>query len=218
MQSHGPKYRRLLSAAILLLFLSCSPQAALADASDFDDDKNVKSRLLQESQLTEKEEILQKLEKIVEKEEKLEIAEKEENLDSGMEILGPGLIICFFAKIQVFTNRTTVTGGAGFIGSHTVVELLEAGHHVTVIDDCSNTAPPARDGGMPPSLERVQQIVGPLLAKRLKFVLGDVTDPQDLDFAFGLTKKHAVIHFAGLKAVGESKEKPLRKGFIPHFF
>ena len=100
MQSHGPKYRRLLSAAILLLFLSCSPQAALADATDFDDDKNVKSRLLQESQLTEKEEILQKLEKIVEKEEKLEIAEKEENLDSGMEILGPGLIVCFLRKYR----------------------------------------------------------------------------------------------------------------------
>ena len=84
---------------------------------------------------------------------------------------------------------------------------------MTVIDDCSNTAPPRRAGGLPPSLERVQQIVGPVAAKRLKFVLGDVTDPQDLDFAFGHSKKHAVIHFAGLKAVGESKEKPLRQGF-----
>jgi len=187
MQTHGPKNRRLLSAAILLLFLYCAPKAALADANQ--DDIPVKSRKLQEIHPIEKEEILQELEKIVEKKEKLEISEKEENLDSGMEIL--------------------VTGGAGFIGSHTVVELLEAGHHVTVIDDCSNTAPPARVGGIPPSLERVQQIVGPLMAKRLKFVLGDVTDPQDLDFAFGLKKKHAVIHFAGLKAVGESKEKPL---------
>jgi len=121
-------------------------------------------------------------------------------------------------KFNAISNRGTVTGGAGFIGSHTVVELLEAGHHVTVIDDCSNTAPPARVGGIPPSLERVQQIVGPLMAKRLKFVLGDVTDPQDLDFAFGLKKKHAVIHFAGLKAVGESKEKPLRKSFILPLF
>ena len=105
MQPHGPKYRRLLSAAVLLLYLSCSAQAALADASDFDDDKNVKSRLLQESQQIEKEEILQKLEKIVEKEEKLEIAEKEENLDSGMEILGLGSILIFLCK-----NRYLQTG------------------------------------------------------------------------------------------------------------
>ena len=102
MQPHGPKYRRLFSAAILLLFLSCSPEAALADASDFHDDKTVKSRLLQESQQTKKEEILQKLEKIVEKEEKLEIAEKEEYVDSGMEILGPGLIQIFSWKYRYF--------------------------------------------------------------------------------------------------------------------
>ena len=93
MQPHGPKYQRLLSASIILLFLSCSPQAALADANDFHDDKPVKSSLLHESHQIEKEKILQKLEKIVEKEEKLEISdsEKEKNLDSGMEILGPGL-------------------------------------------------------------------------------------------------------------------------------
>jgi len=109
---------------------------------------------------------------------------------------------------QVPMMDLLVTGGAGFIGSHTVVELLEAGHTVTVIDDCSNTAPPAYKGGMPPSLERVKQIVGPVHSARLSFHLGDVTKRSDLLKAFGLGKD-AVIHFAGLKAVGESKEKPL---------
>lgn len=101
-----------------------------------------------------------------------------------------------------------VTGGAGFIGSHTVVELLESGHNVTVIDDCSNTAPPQSSGALPPSLLRVVDIVGSEAAERLKFVLGDVTKREDLLKAFG-GGKDGVIHFAGLKAVGESKEKPL---------
>lgn len=114
-------------------------------------------------------------------------------------------------KLPSGTMQILVTGGAGFIGTHTVVELLEAGHVVTVLDDCSNTAPPSRAGGMPPSLERVKSIVGPLASGRLSFVLGDVTSPSDLDFVFRGHGGHkdAVIHFAGLKAVGESKEKPL---------
>ena len=62
---------------------------------------------------------------------------------------------------------------------------------------------------MPPSLIRVAEIVGPQHNQRLRFVLGDVTSRQDLLEAFG-EGKDAVIHFAGLKAVGESKEKPLR--------
>ena len=61
---------------------------------------------------------------------------------------------------------------------------------------------------MPPSLERVKQIVGPVHSQRLSFHLGDVTRRSDLLEAFGMGKD-AVIHFAGLKAVGESKEKPL---------
>ena len=61
---------------------------------------------------------------------------------------------------------------------------------------------------MPPSLERVKQIVGPVHSQRLSFHLGDVTRRNDLLEAFGMGKD-AVIHFAGLKAVGESKEKPL---------
>jgi len=85
-------------------------------------------------------------------------------------------------------------------------------------------APPEVEGGFPPSLQRVKQIVGPVLATRLRFYLGDVTVRADLLKAFQgllvfflLNKilnhlvggKDAVIHFAGLKAVGESKEKPL---------
>ena len=90
-----------------------------------------------------------------------------------------------------------VTGGAGYIGSHTCVLLLEAGHNVTVIDNlCNSTAV---------ALERVQELAG----KPLRFVHGDVRNPSALARAFegGID---AVIHFAALKAVGESCEQPLR--------
>ena len=69
-------------------------------------------------------------------------------------------------------------------------------------------APPSAPGLLPPSLERVAQIVGQTAAKRLYFFLGSVTNEEDLNYIFG-TGKDAVIHFAGLKAVGESKSKPL---------
>ena len=64
--------------------------------------------------------------------------------------------------------RVLITGGGGFIGSHAVVETLEAGHEVVVIDDCSNVAPPAPGAIFPPSLERVTQIVGAKHAQRLR--------------------------------------------------
>jgi UDP-glucose 4-epimerase len=89
-----------------------------------------------------------------------------------------------------------VTGGAGYIGSHTCVTLLEAGHEVTVIDNLCNSSAIA--------LERVQELSG----RPLRFVQGDIRSRDDLDLAFegGID---AVIHFAALKAVGESCQQPL---------
>lgn len=94
--------------------------------------------------------------------------------------------------------KILVTGGTGYIGSHTVVQLLEAGHEVTIIDNLSNstTAP----------LERIKNITG---KNKLDFVEADIRDRTALDRIFEKTPFEAVIHFAGLKAVGESVEKPL---------
>ena len=94
-------------------------------------------------------------------------------------------------------NRILVTGGAGYIGSHTCVELLEAGYEPVVFDNLSNSKPAA--------LERVARIAG----KTLEFVEGDIRDSAALDAVLRERSIDAVIHFAGLKAVGESVEKPL---------
>lgn len=91
-----------------------------------------------------------------------------------------------------------VTGGAGYIGSHTCVELLNAGHDVIVLDNLSNSSEE--------SLKRVQR----LTSKKLDFVEGDILDQQILDHIFRTHKIDAVIHFAGLKAVGESQQLPLK--------
>jgi UDP-glucose 4-epimerase len=100
------------------------------------------------------------------------------------------------------TDRTVlVTGGAGYIGSHTCVVLLEAGVRVVVLDNLDNSSVVA--------LERVAELV-PAAAERLEFVEGDVRDAHDLDRAFAVGDVEAVVHFAGLKAVGESVEAPLR--------
>ena len=93
--------------------------------------------------------------------------------------------------------KVLVTGGAGYIGSHTCVALLEAGHAVTVLDNLCN--------GSEVALQRVQELTG----KPLRFVQGDVRNPHDLAQAF-VDDIDAVIHFAALKAVGESCEQPLR--------
>ncbi len=90
-----------------------------------------------------------------------------------------------------------VTGGAGYIGSHTCVELLEAGHQVVVIDNLCNSSRI--------SLERVMAITG----KRVSFVEGDIRDRTILTQIFAREAIDAVIHFAGLKAVGESTGIPL---------
>ncbi len=90
-----------------------------------------------------------------------------------------------------------LTGGAGYIGSHTAVECLEAGHEVVVFDNLSNSSET--------SLERVAQIAG----RRVEFVQGDIRDRAALRALFAKYAIDAVVHFAGLKAVGESVEKPL---------
>src|SRR5215467_4491524 len=100
------------------------------------------------------------------------------------------------------TDRTVlVTGGAGYIGSHTCVVLLEAGLRVVVLDNLDNSSMVA--------VERVTELV-PAAAERLAFVAGDVREPHDLDRAFAHADVDAVVHFAGLKAVGESVDVPLR--------
>ncbi|PIE33316.1 UDP-glucose 4-epimerase GalE [candidate division KSB3 bacterium] len=94
--------------------------------------------------------------------------------------------------------RILVTGGAGFIGSHACVELLEAGYNVTVVDNLLNSKEE--------SLKRVQEITG----KSLDFHKVDLLDKDALDAIFSAESIDAVIHFAGLKAVGESVSIPLR--------
>ena len=92
--------------------------------------------------------------------------------------------------------KILVTGGAGYIGSHTCVELLESGYGVVVIDNLCNSNPK--------SLERVQELTG----KTLKFYEGDVRDEALLTKIFAENEIGCVIHFAGLKAVGESVAMP----------
>ena len=94
-------------------------------------------------------------------------------------------------------SKILVTGGAGYIGSHTCLELLNSGHDVIVLDNLSNSSEE--------SLNRVQELTG----KSLSFIQGDVLDASVLDQIFQRYKIDAVIHFAGLKAVGESQKIPL---------
>jgi UDP-glucose 4-epimerase len=90
-----------------------------------------------------------------------------------------------------------VTGGAGFIGSHTCVELMRAGYDIVIVDNLSNSKEE--------SLKRVQEITG----KSLSFHKVDLLDVEGLDAVFHNGPIEAVIHFAGLKAVGESVSIPL---------
>jgi UDP-glucose 4-epimerase len=94
-------------------------------------------------------------------------------------------------------KRVLVTGGAGYIGSHTCFFLLEAGYEVVVIDNLSNSKYI--------SLERVQELAG----NKLIFIEGDLNSKKDINSIFREYKIDAVIHFAGFKAVGESVAKPL---------
>jgi UDP-glucose 4-epimerase len=101
-----------------------------------------------------------------------------------------------------------ITGGAGFIGSHTCVVFLEAGHRLLVLDDFSNSSPIA--------LQRVTELAGvPLAGEQLQLIRGNVRDGALLERLFSEAKAsdnpiEAVIHFAGLKAVAESLADPLR--------
>src|SRR3954453_13077022 len=94
-----------------------------------------------------------------------------------------------------------VTGGAGYIGSHTCVQLLAAGHRVVVVDDLSNSSPVA--------LERVRELAG-AGEDQLVFHRVDIRDAPALDAVFDREAVDSVVHFAGLKAVGESVAEPLR--------
>ena len=93
-------------------------------------------------------------------------------------------------------NRVLVTGGAGYIGSHTVVELQNAGYEVVVVDNLSNSSEKA--------LERVEKITG----KKVPFYKVDILDRKAMEEIFSKEKIDSCIHFAGLKAVGESVQKP----------
>ena len=94
-----------------------------------------------------------------------------------------------------------VTGGAGYIGSHTAVVLLESGYQVVVVDDLSNSSEKA--------IDRVREIVGPELGANLSFFKIDLNDKPALDALLDKTPIDAAIHFAGFKAVGESVKKPI---------
>lgn len=94
-------------------------------------------------------------------------------------------------------ERIFITGGAGYIGSHTCVELLDAGHDITVYDNFVNSNPEA--------IKRVEALTG----KAVKLIHGDLRDKAALKAALKKSNAHSVIHFAGLKAVGESVGAPL---------
>ena len=90
-----------------------------------------------------------------------------------------------------------VTGGAGYIGSHTVVELYNAGYEAVIVDNLSNSSKE--------SLKRIEELTG----RQIKFYEADIRDRQAMDRIFEENKIDSVIHFAGLKAVGESTVKPI---------
>jgi len=94
-------------------------------------------------------------------------------------------------------SKILVTGGAGYIGSHMCVELLQSGHDVIVLDNLSNSSPQSLD-----AVERITQ-------RSLTFLEGDIRDVELLKDLFEQHTVDAVLHFAGLKAVGESTEKPV---------
>src|SRR5579884_2625855 len=92
--------------------------------------------------------------------------------------------------------KILVTGGAGYIGTHTIVELMDRGHDAVIVDNFSNSNPEA--------IRRLQELTG----KEIPFYEGDACDKAFLRRVFDEHEFDAAIHFAGLKAVGESVAKP----------
>lgn len=103
--------------------------------------------------------------------------------------------------LEVKDTTVLVTGGAGFIGSHTVVDLLQTGYQVVVVDNFYNSSSIA--------LDRVREIVGEDAASHMKFYEADILDRDAMEKIFDENKIDRVIHFAGYKAVGESVQKPV---------
>ena len=132
----------------------------------------------------------------------MSIRNKERNCFTAIlfEVLVYSAKMCYCAsrKVGEFIMKILVTGGAGYIGSHTCLTLLESGYDVIVVDNLVNSKEE--------SLKRVQQITG----KSLEFHKVDLLDRDALSRVFEGAEIDAVIHFAGLKAVGESVSMPLR--------
>ncbi|MFM2092513.1 MAG: UDP-glucose 4-epimerase, partial [Planctomycetota bacterium] len=116
-------------------------------------------------------------------------------------MVGASTAICHRGPPPTVMGMATilVTGAAGYIGTHTVVELLAAGHAVVALDNYANSTPVA--------LDRVERIAGRALAARHAV---DLCDETAVRAVFARHRIDAVIHFAGLKAVGESVQQPLR--------
>ena len=108
------------------------------------------------------------------------------------------IAVVFISGIERnFKMNVLLAGGAGYIGSHTCVELINAGHDVVIADNFSNSCPVA--------VERVEELTG----RKIPLYEADVCDRDAVEKIFSENKIDAVIHFAGLKAVGESCEKPV---------
>ena len=100
-------------------------------------------------------------------------------------------------ELEMKKQKVLVTGGTGYIGSHTAVELIQKGYEVVILDNLCNS-----DRTVVTQIEKITGV-------RPEFIEGDILDQEKLDYIFKLHKFDSVIHFAGLKAVGESVTKPL---------
>ena len=99
---------------------------------------------------------------------------------------------------KVNKKKLLVTGGAGYVGSHTCVELIQAGHELVVIDNLSNSS---KD-----SLAAVERLVG----KEIELIVGDIRNKKDIRKIFNKYEVYGVLHFAGLKSVSESIKDPFK--------